>query len=197
MRGTPFNAAYDNYLFTYSELSASLADGTFLQNNAGCPNTNNCVPAISASYYGQFATLGMPSNSLPTWGQVYAKRVASSSTSTLTMGYEGSEFTATLSNPLSVNLDISLVTAYGYIFTDCRDESPSEVHIVDYVRLSPGQTYQTKYGNTDFPPSAVRYNIANSITINGTAKSHGDTIVVGGTTITVAIPYASCSPYAF
>ena len=85
MRGTPFDAQFDNYLFTYSEMSASIADGTFVQKTPGCPDNTTCVRVDSASLFIHIDPLFLSDNLHPTWKTVYDKRRLNPTSASLTV----------------------------------------------------------------------------------------------------------------
>lgn len=74
-------------LFTFSELSASIADATFTANSGSIPNTNECVTVESASLYAKIVPIVGSSKRYPFYDELVPSGSISGSFQTLTYSF--------------------------------------------------------------------------------------------------------------
>lgn len=110
--------------------------------------------------------------------------------------YSGGDATFTLSAAIpSTATTISVWSVTGWTDSGCTSSSGESDSQNANIVIAAGGTTDTKSGNTAMTATSARYKRGTSITVNGVSKADGETITIGGTTVTVVISSA-CTVYA-
>jgi hypothetical protein len=115
-------------------------------------------------------------------------------TATLTYtSYAAGAATFTLSSILSASILISRWTVAGYNSSGCTTNVQNDS--ANNVTIPQGAIRGLQDGATPMTATSTFYIRGSSITVNGIARTTGQTFVVGQTTVTVTI-VATCTAYA-
>ena len=107
--------------------------------------------------------------------------------------YVGGAFTFSLTSAIpSTDILITNASVQGYTGT-CVDKCDSD-SLLGTATIVAGTTSVSKVGYSNLS-GCNSYKRGNSIYVNGTRLSHGGTIPIGGTTVTVEIDYSTCQSY--
>jgi hypothetical protein len=111
--------------------------------------------------------------------------------------YAAGIFTFTLSSVIySATVNINGIAVNGFPNITCTlpsVESDNEVFLL-VIPAESSTVRQT--GQTPMTASTLRYKRVNSIIVNGTTRTNGQTITVGGTLVTIVIDSTTCEVYA-
>jgi hypothetical protein len=165
-------------LFTYSELSASIADTTFVANSGSIPDTNECVTAESASFYAKLFPITGSGKRYPFYNELIPSGSVSGSFQTLTYSFSTDtpeEATWLFELVLNGNIIVSEGAAIPetIINVDVGDE------IAAYLTLFEGPTTTCEAGYVAYL-SAELNNIPNISISNCPAASIGIFTVSSG-----------------
>ena len=111
-------------------------------------------------------------------------------------GYAAGIFTFTLSSPIySATTNINAITVNGFPNTTCTLPSIESDSNIAVLTILPGNSVVSQIGQTPMSCSTLRYKRVNSIAVNGTTKTNGQTITIGNTLVTVVIDSTTCVLY--
>lgn len=111
--------------------------------------------------------------------------------------YAGGQFTFELSNAInSTNAVISGASVDGYADGVCGGASIENDGIISAITINAGTTSATGGGLSPMDSSVGSYRRTNFIIVNGLTKTNGETLTIGGTTVTISISN-SCDIYAY
>ena len=112
--------------------------------------------------------------------------------------YSAGAFTFTLSSLIySTSIGISGASVNGFPNITCTLPVVESDSTTSTVTINPGSIRAIQPGSTPMTASTLRYKRVNSITVNGTTRTNGQTITVGGTLVTIVIDSTTCEVYAF
>ncbi len=117
-------------------------------------------------------------------------------TSTLTFdSYTTGNFNFTLSNAIySTNTVITTADVNGSDGVTCTPFNESD-SLSSAATITAGTTSASGGGSSPMTCGTQSYRKVNSIVVNGLVKSNGQTLTIGGTTVTVVISTACNTPY--
>lgn len=117
-------------------------------------------------------------------------------TSTLTFSnYKTGTFFFTLSNAIySTNTTITAADVNGSNGTTCTPVNESD-SLASFATITSGTTAGSGAGNSPMTCGTHSYRKVNSIVVNGITRTNGQTLTIGGTTVTVVINTACNTPY--
>ena len=111
-------------------------------------------------------------------------------------GYAAGIFTFTLSSVIySATVNINSITVNGFSNTKCILPSAESDNNISLLIIPPGTLSASQDGQTPMSCSTLRYKRVNSISVNGTTRTNGQTITVGDTLVTVVIDSTTCVLY--
>jgi hypothetical protein len=112
--------------------------------------------------------------------------------------YQQGVFYFTLSNPIpSTSIIITGARATGYFTPSCVDLplQSDDLTISNFLTIPAGSYNGNKAGGTPLNCVSASWKRTNSITVNGLVKTNGQTMMIGGTLVTISIPTACAGPY--
>jgi hypothetical protein len=111
--------------------------------------------------------------------------------------YAAGSFTFTLSPVIySTAINISSINVQGYSNTGCTGSFVQSDSNVGLLIIPPGISVNNQDGQNPMTSPVIRYKKLDSISVNGTTRLNGQTITIGGTTVTVVIDTTTCNVYA-
>ena len=127
-----------------------------------------------------------------------ATRLTDPATATLTFTkYEAGDFAFTLSSRIyTESITITVATVIGFNNTTCTLPSIDSDSIDGVAIVSAGTIGTIQTGQLPFDCTFLRYKRGSSISVNGISRTDGQTLTVGGTTVTVVIDSTTCVTYA-
>ncbi len=125
----------------------------------------------------------------------YSRTFEVVSATTLTFNsYSGGDFLFTLSNPILADVNIQYAAVNGYNNGSCTPPS-AESDSTFILSITAGNTSAIGSGTSPMSyTTSPYYSRGLCIIVNGNTLCNGDTIVIGGTTVTISIPN-SCDPH--
>jgi hypothetical protein len=114
----------------------------------------------------------------------------------LSIYYEGGSYICNLYDPISASITISAFSTgvTGYTEDTCTTPSGENDNASSNIVINTGDVFASQQGTTFLTSSSTHYKFDGNLTINGTSVPQGNTIVIGGTTVTVL--YTSlCTSY--
>lgn len=155
------------------------------------------TPTSNSLFYlaGQSGSLNQVApNAMSEWYGYIADPAASNLTFTI---YSAGSASFDLSKPLrSTAVTISAWSVTGYTEPTCTTTSGDSDNQDANIVIAIGTTNKSGSGAIIMTnPPTTRYKRGTSITVNGTARTNGQTLVIGGTTVSVVISSA-CNLYS-
>jgi hypothetical protein len=121
-------------------------------------------------------------------------------TATLTFtNYIGGQFMFTLSAPIpSTPIIITGANVLGFAGFTCAGFAieSDNITVGNPLTITSGSTIGLEMGQTPMDCASESWRRGSTITVNGIARSNGDTIVIGGTLVTIIIDEDCAGPYA-
>jgi hypothetical protein len=110
--------------------------------------------------------------------------------------YQSGNFFFDLSAAIpSTAVNITSATVNGSDLGACSPFNESDA-LVGTLTIPAGSTSGMGSGSSPMTCGTLSYRRFNSIVVNGSTKHNGDTIVIGGTTVTIVLSTACVNPYA-
>jgi len=164
----------------------SLPLGLLLNTTSGVISGTPTIPSVNTTYT---VTASNSSGSVSANLNIQVLAVVPDPlTATLQFEYIAGEFIFTLSNPIpSTDIIIGGGRVNGSLNNDCSSKDGVD-NMSGLITITKGTTNGSIVGNLPFDCSINTYNRRPFIVVNGLQKSDGETISVGGTTVTVLIP---------
>jgi hypothetical protein len=128
-----------------------------------------------------------------------ATRLVDPATANLTFtSYTSGDFTFTLSSRIyTTSLTITGAGVNGFTNITCTLPTPQSDDLLGQAVIKAGTTGVTQTGTIALDCTILRYKRQATMEVNGVTKSNGQTIVIGGTTVTIVIDSSTCEgPYA-
>lgn len=108
----------------------------------------------------------------------------------------GGTFTFILQSAITDNIEISYAAVTGYDGVSCGGSLISGDSLNSIIYINAGNTIGTLSTGNPMPLGSVNnYKRVSTIIINGETKSHGDTIMIGTTLVTIVANGAQCPIY--
>jgi hypothetical protein len=188
MGGQPYAATLqNNYYLTYK----TDYNNSFITSST---TTNDTFTTSSSPLVQQYSLYSVP-------GGVYnlqntGSLVGDPATANLVFSsYNGGLFTFNLSQVIpSTAITISAANVKGYTDVGCSSLDVDD-NLGSNITIPGGTTAGQAMGYNPLDCTIYSYKKVNAIIVNGQSRSNGQTLTVGGTTVTVVINFTACNYY--